>query len=421
MRRIISMYNPLPLFIGLRYTRAKKHNHFVSFISFSSMMGIGLGVMVLITVLSVMNGFDDEIHKRFFGMAPEITVTGQDEKISDWQSLENKLTKLPDVKGIAPYVAVQALLTHDGQVLPIILTGIIPHLEESVNHLKKKITVGSMSDLSHFGALLGTGLAETMGVFIGDKVTVMIPQATVTPAGMVPRFKRFTVKGLFSVGAGFNFDTKIAFIDLEDAQKLMQYEPNQVTGLKLKLNDIYKAPMLSKTIAKELGEGYQVGNWTDQFGAFFHAVKLEKTMMFLILALIIAVAAFNLVSSLVMVVNDKQAEIAILRTIGATPSTVLAIFIVQGMMVGCVGTLIGLGLGLLLAHNATAIVDTLQTLLGIRVIAEKVYFVDYLPSKILWKDVWEVCLVALSMSFVATIYPAWRASKTVIAEALHYE
>lgn len=415
------MYKPLPLFIGLRYTRAKKHNHFVSFISFSSMLGIGLGVMVLITVLSVMNGFDDEIHKRFFGMAPEITITGTDEKITDWRSLENKLKNLPEVVGIAPYVAVQALLTHEGQVLPIMLTGIIPAREESINHIKKRMTVGTISDLNHFSMILGTGLAETLGVFVGDKVTVMIPQASVTPAGMIPRFKRFAVKGIFSAGAGFNFDTKMAFIDLDDAQKLMQLKSNQATGLKLKLHNVYKAPMLAKKIAAELGAQYQVGNWTDQYGAFFHAVKLEKTMMFLILALIVAVAAFNLVSSLVMFVNDKQAEIAILRTIGATPQTVLSIFIVQGMMVGFFGTLIGLILGLLLAHNATTIVDWLQHLLGVRFVTEKVYLVDHLPSKILVKDIWEICVFALTMSFVATIYPAWRASKTIIAEALHYE
>lgn len=414
------MYRPLPLFIGLRYTRAKKNNHFVSFISLSSMLGIGLGVMVLITVLSVMNGFDEEIHKRFFGMAPEITLTGFDDRISNWQELQKKLQKHPGVVGVAPYVGAQGLLTHDGQVLPIILTGILPKYEQQVDQLKEKITLGDLSDLSHFGVVLGTGLAQSLGVSVGDKVTIMIPQATVTPAGMVPRFKRFTVKAIFSAGTGFNFDSKIAFIDLSDAQILMQMG-SQISGLKLKLDDIYKAPSLSKQLSTELGDNYQVGNWTDQFGAFFHAVKMEKTMMFLILLLIIAVAAFNLVSSLVMVVNDKQAEIAILRTIGATPSTILAVFIVQGMMVGVVGTLIGLVLGLLLAYNATEIVNYLQSFLDIKVLSSSVYFVDYLPSKILFSDLWQVCCIALLMSFLATIYPAWRASKTVIAEALHYE
>ncbi len=414
------MFKPLPLFIGLRYTRAKKSNHFVSFISLSSMLGIGLGVMVLITVLSVMNGFDDEIHKRFFGMAPEITLTGADDKLSNWEELAAKLQKVPGVIGLAPFVGAQGLLTHEGQVIPIILTGIIPSYEEHITKLKHKIILGDMSDLDHFGMVIGESLANTLGVTIGEKVTIMIPQATVTPAGMVPRFKRFTVKAIFTAGSGFNFDSKMAFIDLSDAQKLLQIG-SQVTGIKLKLDDIYKAPVLSRQIADDLGEGYQVGNWTDQFGAFFHAVKMEKTMMFLILLLIIAVAAFNLVSSLVMVVNDKQAEIAILRTIGATPRTILAIFIVQGMMVGVVGTFLGLVFGLLLASNATTIVSYLQSMLDIQVLSSNVYFVDFLPSKILFSDLWQVCGIALLMSFLATIYPAWRASKTVIAEALHYE
>lgn len=414
------MFKPLPLFIGLRYTRAKKSNHFVSFISLSSMLGIGLGVMVLITVLSVMNGFDDEIHKRFFGMAPEITLTGADDKLSNWQELAAQLQKLPGVTGLAPFVGAQGLLTHEGQVIPIILTGILPNYEERITKLKHKIILGDMTDLDHFGMVIGESLANTLGVTVGEKVTIMIPQATATPAGMIPRFKRFTVRAIFTAGSGFNFDSKMAFIDLSDAQKLLQIG-DQVTGIKLKLDDIYKAPALSKQIADDLGEGYQVGNWTDQFGAFFHAVKMEKTMMFLILLLIIAVAAFNLVSSLVMVVNDKQAEIAILRTIGATPGTILAIFIVQGMMVGVVGTFLGLVFGLLLASNATTLVNYLQSFLDIQILSSNVYFVDFLPSKILLSDLWQVCGIALLMSFLATIYPAWRASKTVIAEALHYE
>lgn len=414
------MFKPLPLFIGLRYTRAKKKNHFVSFISLSSMLGIGMGVMVLVTVLSVMNGFDEQIHKRFFGMAPEITVSGQDGKISHWRELEKQLKHTPGVKAIAPYVGGQGLLTHEGQVIPVVLTGILPEQEQNVTHLKDKLLIGSMADLQHFGIILGRALANNLGVMMGDQVTIMIPQATVTPAGMIPRFKRFTVTGVFSAGTGFNFDTKLAFINLVDAQKLMQLG-DDVSGLKMKIKDVYQAPAMSEQLATKLGEGYEVSNWTEQFGAFFQAVKMEKTMMFLILLLIIAVAAFNLVSSLVMVVNDKQAEIAILRTIGATPSTILWIFIVQGMMVGCVGTLLGLASGILLASNATTIVNTLQSMFNVQILSSSIYFVDYLPSKILLSDLWQVCVMALLMSFVATIYPAWRASKTVIAEALHYE
>ena len=379
-----------------------------------------MGVMVLITVLSVMNGFDEEIHKRFFGMAPEITVSGQNGKLSNWQQTASELKNVPGVIAAAPYVAGQGLLTHDGQVLPILLTGILPEQEKYVTHLQEKLIIGSMSDLNHFGIMLGRSLADNLGVMVGDKVTIMIPQATVTPAGMIPRFKRFTVKGVFSAGTGFNFDTRMAFINMADAQKLLQLGED-VSGIKLKIRDVYEAPVMSEQLSAKLGEDYDVGNWTQQYGAFFQAVKMEKTMMFLILILIIAVAAFNLVSSLVMVVNDKQAEIAILRTIGATPSTILWIFIVQGMMVGMVGTLLGLIGGVILASNATAIVNSLQSLFDVQLLSSSIYFVDYLPSKILFKDLWQVCAIAMLMSFLATIYPSWRASKTVIAEALHYE
>mgnify|MGYP000243401881 CR=1 FL=1 len=414
------MYQPLAFFIGLRYTRSRKKNHFVSFISLSSMLGIGLGVMVLVTVLSVMNGFDEEIHNRFFGMAPEITIQGIDDKITNWPEIAERIKSIPQIQSSSPYVATQGLLTRDGQVLPIILTGILPDKEEPVTHLSQKLLAGNIKNLNHFGIILGKGLADNLGVLLGDKVSVMIPQATITPTGMIPRFKRFTVIGVFTAGTGFNFDTKLAFIHMDDAQKLLQLG-NSVSGLKMKIKNVYQAPELSDTISSLLGEEYIVGNWTREFGAFFEAVKMEKTMMFLILLLIIAVAAFNLVSSLVMVVNDKQAEIAILRTMGARPGTILGIFIVQGMMVGIVGTLFGLIAGLLLAENATTIVNALQNFFHVKVISSKVHFVDYLPSKIMISDLIQVCIAALLMSFIATIYPAWRASKTVIAEALHYE
>lgn len=414
------MFKPLSVYIGLRHMRAKKKNHFVSFISLSSMLGIGLGVMVLITVLSVMNGFHAQIYKNFFGMAPEITVTGPEGKMNDWQPLARTLMNTEGVKAIAPYVAGQGLLTFEGQVAPVVLSGIIPKREQYVNHLSEKLLLGRMDDLNHFGLILGRGLAEKLGAMLGDKVTVVIPEASVTPAGMVPRFKRFKIVGIFSAGPGFGFDNNLAFINLQDAQKLMNLGP-AVTGLKLKINSVYQAPSLSEKIARLLDEQYQVGNWTQQYGAFFQAVNMEKTMMFFVLVLIIAVAAFNLVSSLVMVVNDKQAEIAILRTIGATPGTILRIFIVEGMMVGLVGTLIGLIGGLILAYNAATIVNALQQLLHTQLFSYNLYGAESLPSKILVGDLWKVCSVAMLMSFLATIYPAWRASKTVIAEALHYE
>jgi len=414
------MFKPLALYIGLRYTRARKKTHFVSFISLTSMLGIGMGVMVLITVLSVMNGFDEEIHQRFFDMAPEMTVTGSDDLIQDWQVVAKKLKATPGIKAAAPFVGGQGLLTYDGQVSPVMLTGILPEEEKYITNLDEKLVLGDLNKLPHFGMVLGRGLADNLGVMVGDKVTVMVPKATVTPAGMEPRFKRFTVVGIFSAGAGFNFDSKLAFIYLNDAQKLLQLG-DAVSGIKLRINDIYAALPLTDKLERELGEDYRVGNWTQQFGAFFQAVKMEKTMMFLILLLIIAVAAFNLVSSLVMLVNDKQADIAILRTMGATPGFILSVFVVQGMLVGLLGTLIGLVAGLLLAYNATDLVNALQSLFNMHVLSSSVYFVDYLPSKILCSDVIKVCSVALCMSFIATIYPAWRASRTVITEALRHE
>ena len=410
----------LSVLIGLRYTRSRHKNHFVSFISLSSMLGIALGVMVLITVLSVMNGFDLEIHKRFFGMAPEITVNASSGRILDWENTERMLLTTPGVKAVSPFVGSQGLLTFEGQISPVVLMGVDFEKEEAITHLRDKLILGRLDDFPPFSLVIGRTLAENLGLMLGDQVTLMIPEACVTPAGMIPRFKRFTVRGIFSAGSGFGFENKLAFVNLKDAQKLLQMG-EAVSGFKLKIHAVYDAPKISNELSGLLGESYQVGNWTNDFGAFFQAVKMEKSMMFLILTLIIAVAAFNLVSSLVMVVNDKQADIAILRTIGATPGLILRIFIVQGMMVGVIGTLLGLLLGLLLAHNATEIVAWLQALLHVDLFSSNLYWVDYLPSKIMIADLFKVCGMALCMSFLATIYPAWRASRTVIAEALHYE
>lgn len=354
-------------------------------------------------------------------MLPEVTISGEEGKIHDWQALKAQLLHQPKIVAMAPYVSSQGILSANGQVVPVLLTGIVPAEERAISHLEDKIRLGSATNLQHFGILLGRSLAENLGVSLGEFVTVMIPQASVSPMGVVPRFKRFVVRGIFSAGAGFNFDTKMAFIDMGDAQKLLQMAPQDVSGLRLKVNDIYQAPQLAQSLRVQLGNGVQIGDWSESYGAFFDAVKMEKTMMFMILLLIVGVAAFNLVSSLVMVVNDKQAEIAILRTLGATPKTILSIFIVQGMLIGSFGTLLGVILGLILASHATEWVNTLQNVFDWHVLSSSIYFVDYLPSKILGSDIVVVTLTALTLSFLATLYPAWRASKTVIAEALHYE
>lgn len=415
------MFKPLALYIGLRYTRTHRRQHFISFISLASMIGIALGVAVLITVLSVMNGFDEEIHKRFFGMAPEITIEHEG-GLENWQQLKQQLVHNPEVIGMAPMAAGQGLATAYGQVLPIIITGILPKEEPQVSNLAQSMMSGQLSDLKagSYNIILGKRIAETLGVLPGDKVNVMVPQVSVTLAGIIPRFKMFNVVGIFSAGSGFNFDKSLVFIHIEDAQKLLMLG-NNVSGLRLKLRNIYAAPQLSTQIATQLPGGYNVSNWADQFGAFFKAIQLEKTMMFLILTLIIAVAAFNLVSSLVMIVVDKQPDIAILRTLGTTPRQVLFIFIFQGSIVGFFGTFIGVIGGILLALNATNIVDWLQQFLQIQLLSSNVNYVDHLPSKLLLSDVVKVSGVALLLSFLATLYPAWRAAATQPAEALRYE
>lgn len=420
MMREKLLRRPLAFSLGWRYTRAKSKSHFVSFISLTSMLGIALGVAVLITVLSVMNGFDVEIHKRFFAMAPAVTINGRDEGITDWKSLLTTLQKDERVVAAAPFIATQGLISFQGQVQPLVLSGVDLHQEEAFSQLSQKLILGKLSPAPDFAIWVGENLAESMGLMIGDKLTVMLPQATPTPIGIVPRFKRFTVAGIFSAGHGFNFDSKLVFIRLKDAQLLLQMGEN-VSGIKLKLKNVYQAPNFAQQLTNELGSAFLVGDWTLTYGPFFQAIKMEKTMMFFILLLIIAVAAFNLVSSLVMVVTDKQSEIAILRTIGGTPRMIMSIFMMQGMLLGIGGIVFGLILGLLLAFNATHIVDFLQHYLGVQWLSSNIYFVDHLPVHIDWHDILQIVFVALGLSWLATIYPSWRAGKIIITEALHHE
>lgn len=416
------MLLPLAFSIALRYIRAKHTQHFISFISFTSLFGIALGVAVLITVLSVMNGFDEEISHHFFGMTPEITVTDFSGKMQQGQKWENQLKKFPGVTGIAPFVGGQGLLTVTGQTLPTAILGINPDEEPHINQIASKIIAGHFNTLKthRFGIILGKSQALSLGVWVGDKVTLMIPQANFSLAGMVPRFKRFDVVGVFSAGQGFGFDHELSFIDWHDAQKLFQMG-DAITGLRLKVHNVYMAPTMGMKMAEILPGHFQVSDWTESFGSYFKAIKMEKTMMFLILMLIIGVAAFNLVSSLVMMVNDKQSEIAILRTLGALPSFILQVFMIQGVMIGAIGVLLGLLGGVLLSWNATAIVNTLEQIFQMHWISSNVYFIDYLPSHLMWQDVVSVCGAALLMSFFATLYPAWSASRVQPAEALRYE
>jgi len=416
------MFRPAALFIGLRYTRAKKRNHFISFISLMSMFGIALGILVLITVLSVMNGFDREIKNRVFSMVPAVTVGSITNTLSNWQQVESIVKKYPSVTGAAPFVSGQVMLTNAGSVQPVMLMGIIPTEESKITQLADKMISGKLTDLvpGSFNIILGEDLANRIDAGVGDKITVVTPQVSLSPAGVIPRYKRFTVTGIFRAGSGFGFDLALAFIDLNDAQRLFQMGTS-ISALHVNIQNVYNAPQFSEQLTVALGNNARVNNWVEQFGEYFHAVSLEKKMMFFILLLIIAVAAFNLICTLVMVVNEKEADIAILRTIGATPGMVMAIFIVQGAIIGVVGTLLGVVGGVLLARNVTEVVDGIERLFHVHFISSNIYIVNYLPSEVQWTDVWQISAAALVLSLLATLYPAWRAARTEPVEALRYE
>lgn len=417
------MFRPLPLFIGLRYTRAKRRNHFVSFISLVSMLGIALGVAVLITVLSVMNGFDYQIRHKIFDMAEQVTVSNFEGPLTNWQDLITKVQKFPNVVAAAPFVNGQGMLTNEGESSPVVVKGISPPLEKNVSQMQNKLVQGSFDALQpgSFGIVMGKKLADSLGLQLGDKVILFTPQASVTPVGILPRLKRFTIVGLFDTGGGgFGIDTGVSYINLQDAQALYNMG-DSVTALRLRVNDLYAAPKVADELQRGFQQQYLITDWTQQYGDFFKTLQMEKTMMFFILALIVVVAVFNLVSSLVMIVTDKQPEIAILRTLGASSRTIMLIFMVQGCLVGLVGTLLGLIGGVILALNATQLVAYIQKLFGVQFIQSSIYLVDFLPSKLDWSDVLHVVVIALVLSLIATLYPAWQAARTQPAEALRYE
>lgn len=414
------MFRPLPFFIGLRYTRAKRRNHFISFISLISMLGLTLGVMVMILVLSVMNGFDRELRTRILGMVPHATINGY-QPISDWQTLSEELIANPKVVATAPFIQLQGMLTHDGGVAPVLVTGVEPEAEKTVSIIEDHMQSGSLDNLveGEFGIVIGELIAKRFNVAVGDKLTFVLPEASVTPAGVFPRLKRFTVAGVFKVGA--ELDSSLAMINLGDAAKLNRWQPGQVQGVRIKLDNLFEAPKVAWDLVAKLPGDYYAQDWTRTHGNLFAAIKMEKTMIGLLLMLIVAVAAFNIISTLVMVVTDKKADIAILRTLGATPMSIMGIFMVQGSVIGVVGTLSGCVLGVLAALNVSQMVAWLENTLGIQFLSSDVYFISYLPSQLIWSDVFIICGAALSLSFLATLYPAWRASRTEPAEALRYD
>ncbi len=408
------------LLVGLRYTHAKRRNNFISFISFVSMAGIALGVAVLIIVLSVMNGFQEELRTRMLAVVSHIEITGSTYTLANWQDATRHVRVQPEVVASAPFVVNQGMLSLGGNVRGAELRGILPDAEAQVTDLAKSMKVGSLDRLKpgEWGIILGAELANALGAGAGDKVTVITPQGNITPAGILPRMKQFTVQGIFQAGM-FEYDSGLALIHLQDAQKLARLG-DEVSGLRLKIDDLFRAPWVSRELAQKL-PGFYVSDWTQSHANFFRAVAIEKRMMFLILMLIVAVAAFNIVSTLVMAVTDKQSDIAILRTLGARPGSIMKIFIIQGAFIGVFGTLIGVALGVLAALNLETIVPIIEKTLGMDLFPADVYYISELPSKLVWSDVGIIAAVSFTLTLLATLYPSWRASKLNPAESLRYE
>ncbi|MDC7707957.1 lipoprotein-releasing ABC transporter permease subunit [Vogesella indigofera] len=412
---------PFEMFVGLRYLRARRRNGFISFISLMSVLGIALGVAALIVVLSVMNGFQQEIRGRMLSVVSHVEVGSYDGRVAGWPTLAATLTRQPHVLAAAPYVNAQGLLSSGGSVRGAMVRGIVPQQEDKVIDLGQQMQRGKLADLQpgKFGILLGYELARALGVEVGDKVTLITPQGNVTPAGMMPRLKQFTVTGVFKIGM-FEYDSSLAMIHLRDAQVLFRMGQD-VSGVRLKLDDPLQAPQVKAVLNGQLAANQVASDWTDMNSNYFRAVQIEKRMMFIILTLIVAVAAFNLVSTLVMVVTDKQADIAILRTLGASPASIMQIFMIQGSVAGVLGTLSGVAGGLLLAFNLDVILPAIESVLGMRLLSSEVYLIDYLPSQVQLSDVVTIAVISLVLSLLATLYPSWRAARTRPAEALRYE
>ena len=412
---------PYELLVGLRYTRAKRRNHFISFISMASMLGIAIGVMALIVVLSVMNGFQKELRARILGVASHVQISGGDGRLANWREVAREASADPDVVAAAPYISAQGLLANQQNVQGALVRGVVPELEDQVADIGSHMKRGSLTDLKpgQFGMVLGIELAHAVGARVGEKVVLIAPQGQVTPAGILPRIKQFTVVGVFEVGM-YEYDAGLALVSLEDAQKLYRLG-DEVSGVRLKLKDLFRAPEVARDLTRMLPGDLYVTDWTRSHANFFRAVQIEKNVMFIILTLIVAVAAFNLVSTLVMAVTDKQPDIAILRTLGATPGSIMKIFVVQGSLIGVIGTAIGVIGGILIALNVDVVVPAIERLFRVQFLAKDVYYISELPSDLQIRDVVTVGVMSLVLSLLATLYPSWRASRVNPAEALRYE
>ncbi|SDY17299.1 lipoprotein-releasing ABC transporter permease subunit [Nitrosomonas sp. Nm33] len=410
------------LLIGLRYTRAKRRNHFISFISLISLLGITLGMTALITVMSVMNGFHKEVRSRILGVASHVQISGISGTLTNWQQIADTASKNPQVIATAPYVSAQGMLSHNQVVRGVMVRGILPDYENRVADFAQMMVIGELNQLKagEFGIVIGVELARSLGAFPGDKIVLISPQGQVTPAGILPRLKQFTVTGVFEAGHN-EYDSGLALIHMADAQKLYRMEPNQVSGVRLKLQDMFQAPQVVGDLSLVIPANNYFSDWTQQHATYFRAIQIEKRMLSLILALIIAVAAFNIVSTLVMAVTDKQSDIAILRTLGASPGSIMKIFIVQGTLIGVLGTVLGLISGILLAYNVGEVVAFIERLFSIQFLSQEVYYISEIPSDPQFDDIVTVAAVSFTLTLLATLYPSYRASKVNPAEALRYE
>ncbi len=429
------MLKQIPLFIGLRYIRAKRRNQFISFISAVSFLGMMLGILALIVVLSVMNGFDRELKGRILSVVPHgyiyrveqqnVGVEEDDSEqnskgLSDWQALAKQIIAHPDVVAVAPYIKGNGMVSQFGVVRGIEITGVLPNTEAQVSQLAQDFIAGSFDSLQagEYNIILGSLLAKHLGVAIGDKVTLVLPQVNITPLGIFPRMKRFNVTGVFQAGA--QLDGSATMIHLDDAKKLFRYGEN-VEGLRVKVADLYDAKRILQEVVQSLPAGFQAKDWSQTQGGLFQAVKMEKTVITLLLMIVVAVAAFNIISILIMMVADKRSDIAVLRTLGASRGSIMGIFIIQGSSVGVIGTVVGAVLGVILALNISTIAAFIEHLLGLQLFNPDIYFISFLPSHLMWEDVLVVCSSALCLSFLATLYPAYRAAQVQPAEALRYE
>ena len=414
--------SPYELLIGLRYTRAKKRNHFISFISLISLLGITLGMTALITVMSVMNGFHKEIRSRILGVASHVQISSINGILTNWQTVADTASKHPLVVAAAPYVNAQGMLSHNQVVRGVIVRGILPDDESRVADFAQMMVMGELNQLAagEFGIVIGIELARSLGAFPGDKIVLISPQGQVTPAGILPRLKQFTVTGVFEAGH-YEYDSGLALIHMADAQKLYRMEPGQVSGVRLKLQDMFQAPQVVRDLSLVVAADNYLTDWTHQHANYFRAIQIEKRMLSLILALIIAVAAFNIVSTLVMAVTDKQSDIAILRTLGASPGSIMKIFIVQGTLIGVLGTVLGLIGGMLLAYNVGEVVAFIEQLFSVQFLSQEVYYISEIPSDPQLEDIVTVAAVSFLLTLLATLYPSYRASKVNPAEALRYE